>query len=137
MPDNPTAFGDVEALLTNETDPVEVPDAVGVNVIVNPELWPDAIVFGNVIPLKENHVPFRLADEIVMSVELAVKVPLRDLLCPVFTLPKLRVEGLAVSCPAATPVPESTIDKVGFDASDTSVRLPLDAPPVCGLYVTV
>lgn len=137
MPDNPTAFGELEALLTNDTDPSDVPEAVGVKVIANPALWPAAIVFGNVIPLKENHVPVRFADEIVMSVELAVRDPLKDLLCPVFTFPKLRVDGFAESCPAATPVPESTIDKVEFDASDTTVRLPLDAPLVCGPYVIV
>lgn len=53
-------------------------------------------------------------------------------------LPKPRLVGLDPSAPAtATPVPLSGIERVGLDASDVIVTLPIAVPAVCGAKVTV
>ena len=56
---------------------------------------------------------------------------------PTVTLPKLRLVGLADSAPAATPVPESGIVRVGFDAFELIVTVPLAPPAEVGVNVTL
>jgi hypothetical protein len=56
---------------------------------------------------------------------------------PVCTLAKLTVEGLAVSDPAVTPVPESPTARDEFDALLTRARLPLAAPLAWGANATL
>ena len=62
-----------------------------------------------------------------------VSVTLCELLLPTFTLPKLRLEGLAVNCTeAATPVPLNAIVPGELDALLTSEMLPVTLPADCG-----
>lgn len=56
---------------------------------------------------------------------------------PVCTLPKLRLDGLEASAPGAVPVPESGILRVGLDAVELIVRLPLALPVDGGAKVTL
>ena len=56
---------------------------------------------------------------------------------PTCTLPKLRLEAVAVSDPGVTPDPESGTVKVGFDALLVMERLPLADPPDDGVNVTL
>ena len=58
-------------------------------------------------------------------------------LLPTCTLPKLRLVAVAVSDPGVTPVPESGMPRVGFDALLVMERLPEDEPPVVGVKVTL
>ena len=58
-------------------------------------------------------------------------------LLPTCTLPKLRLEAVAVSDPGVTPDPESGTVNVGFDALLAMERLPLADPPVVGAKVTL
>ena len=54
------------------------------------------------------------------------------------TLPKLRLVGFALSCPtAAVPEPETGTLSVALDASDVTVRVPLDVPVVVGANSTL
>ena len=66
-----------------------------------------------------------------------VMVSDRDCLFPTVTVPKLRLVGLAPSVPAVTPVPDNGIVKVGFEALDVIVRLPLAPPAEDGENETV
>jgi len=66
-----------------------------------------------------------------------VTVSERDLLFPTVTLPKLRLAGLAPSVPGVTPVPDSGMVRVGFDAFDVRVTLPLALPADDGANETV
>jgi hypothetical protein len=66
-----------------------------------------------------------------------VKVSESVWLLPTCTLPKLRLVAVAVSDPGVTPVPESGILNVGFDALLVTERLPLADPPVVGVKVTL
>jgi len=66
-----------------------------------------------------------------------VTVSERDLLFPTVTLPKLRLPGLAPRVPVATPAPDKGIVRVGFDALDAMVMLPLALPADDGLKKTV
>ena len=56
---------------------------------------------------------------------------------PTCTLPKLRLEAVAVSDPGVTPDPERGTVSVGFDALLVMERLPLADPPVVGAKVTL
>ena len=56
---------------------------------------------------------------------------------PTVTLPKLRLEGLEPSAPGATPVADSGVVKVGFDAVEVTVMLPLTLPAAAGVNLTV
>ena len=56
---------------------------------------------------------------------------------PTCTLPKLRLVAVAVSDPGVTPVPESGMPNVGFDALLLIERLPEADPPVVGVKVTL
>jgi len=60
-----------------------------------------------------------------------------DCLFPTVTLPKLRLVGLAPSVPGVTPLPESGIVSVGFDALDVRVRFPLAPPADDGVNETL
>ena len=94
-------------------------------------------VAGVVIPLKLNPVPVIAACEIVTLVP-PLFVTVTEAVCcdPTVTLPNASLAGLLVSCPAATPAPESGIVSVGFGAFEVRVTLPLTAPAVCGANVT-
>ncbi len=66
-----------------------------------------------------------------------VTVSDRVCLLPTVTLPKLRLVGLAPSEPGVTPVPDNGMVRVGFDASDEIVTLPLALPADNGANATV
>ena len=53
------------------------------------------------------------------------------------TLPKVRLVGFAPRVPAVTPVPDNGIVKVGFDAFDVTVTLPLTTPAEAGVNETL
>lgn len=58
-------------------------------------------------------------------------------LFPTVTLPKLRLVGLAAKVPGVTPVPESGILRVGFDAFEAIVTVPVTSPAAVGLNTTL
>ena len=66
-----------------------------------------------------------------------VTVSDRDCLFPTVTLPKLRLVGLAPSVPGVTPLPDKGMVRLGFDALDVRVRLPLALPADDGVNDTL
>ena len=66
-----------------------------------------------------------------------VMVSESDLVLPTFTLPKLRLVGFALRSPAATPVPDTAMVKLGFEASEVMVIVPFAFPLDFGANVTV
>lgn len=60
-----------------------------------------------------------------------------DCLLPTVTLPKLRLVGFDPSVPGATPVPDNEMVRVGFEAFEETVTLPLALPAEGGVNVTV
>ena len=56
---------------------------------------------------------------------------------PSCTLPKPRLVGFELSDPGAVPVPESGMVRVGLDAVEVMVMLPLALVADCGVKVTV
>jgi len=56
---------------------------------------------------------------------------------PITTLPKSRLVGFALKAPGATPVPDTLMVKLGFEASDVIVTVPLALPLAFGANVTV
>lgn len=119
-----------EASLTNEIFPVTVPLTCGAKVILKVVLWPLAIVIGKEIPLTENPVPFHDAEETVTLEFFAVNFPVRVLLLPTATLPKLTVAGDTVSCAdvVVVPVPLNPTLKLGLVASDVTAKVPVTEP---------
>jgi len=91
--------GEPGALLVSKTDPVTLPEAVGVKTALNVELFPALIVNGVVMPLRLNPAPETWACEMVtMAVPVFVKLIVWELLLPTVTLPKGALVGFAPSC---------------------------------------
>lgn len=66
-----------------------------------------------------------------------VTVSDKDCGLPICTLPKLRLVGLDDNAPGAVPVPESGMLRVGLDAVEVMVTLPLGLPADRGAKVTL
>jgi hypothetical protein len=66
-----------------------------------------------------------------------VTVSARDLLLPTVTLPKLRLLGFDPRDPSASPVPANEIVRVGLEAFEVTVTLPLALVADAGVNVTV
>ncbi len=96
------------------------------------------MVTGSDNPPTLNTELFVLAALTVTLAPLAVKLPEAVPLVPTTTLPNPRVAGATLSWPlAVVPVPDIAIDKVGFDAVDVIVILPLTAPDDVGANVAL
>jgi hypothetical protein len=81
---------------------------------------------------------FELAAVTVTFVPLAVRLPDAVPLVPTTTLLRLRVVGVTVSCPVvAVPVPDSGIVRVGLEAVEVMVTLPVTLAADAGVNVTV
>ena len=128
-----------EAFDVTVTVPVNVPVDVGANFTVKVVLCPDVNVTGGVIPEMLNPVPDAPTAEIVAlapPVFLIVSVWLE--LCPTVMFVKVKLVGDAVStAAAATAVPVKGIAKLGFEASDVTVTVPLNVPAEVGANFTV
>lgn len=121
-----------EPLLMIARLPLTLPADDGANTTLKVLLCPAVRVKGKLRPLTLNPAPVAVACEIVtLEPPELVTVSDRVELLPICTLPKLRLEGFAVSDPAATPVPERGRFKVGFEASLRMAMLPVTGP--CGL----
>jgi hypothetical protein len=93
---------------------VAAPDAWGLKVTVEEALWPAGMVTGSERPPMLNAELLELAAVTVTFVPLAVRFADAVPQVPTTTLPKPRVVGVTVSCPAAAvPVPDN-----GMSASD-------------------
>jgi len=66
-----------------------------------------------------------------------VTVSERDCLLPTITLPKPRLVGFEPSAPGVTPVPDNGMARVGFEAFEVIVTLPLTLPADVGVNVTL
>jgi hypothetical protein len=119
------------------TLPLAAPAVVGANFTENVVLCPVVKVTGKVRPLKLKPVPLALAAEMVrVDPPELVRVSERVVLLPSSTLPKARLVGLAVSVPCVTPVPLSEMLKLGFEAVEVTLILPLSAPAEVGAKST-
>jgi hypothetical protein len=118
--------------------PLTLPAATGVNATVKVALWPAASVTGVVIPLRLYPVPLTPTWEIVTLVPpVFVTVSDRDCLLPTVMLPKPRLVGFEPSPPGATPVPDKGMLRVGLEAFEVIVTLPLTLVVEAGVNVIV
>ena len=132
MPVNASTTGVVKALLLKEMLPEAVPLLCGVNVTLTGVLCPAASASGNETPLKLNSGLLVLADETVTLEPLALSVAVKLLFWPTVMLPKSNAAGDNSNWPDAVAVPESAIDKLEFEASETMTILPLAVPEDLG-----
>jgi hypothetical protein len=95
-------------------------------------------VRGAVIPLRLNPAPLAVT-RLILTVLPPELVIVSEAVCwlPTLTLPRAWLDGLPVSCPAATPVPDSGIVSVGFVPFEVRLTLPLAEPVACGAKATV
>ena len=92
--------GDPGALLAMEMLPAALPVEVGANAALKVVLAPAAIVAGVARPLRLKPVPEAVAADIVtLAVPVFFSVMVCELLLPMTTLPKLTLDGVAVSWP--------------------------------------
>lgn len=114
------------------------PDTWGLKVTVNGTLWPEGIIAGSEKPPILNTVLFAVAAVTVTFALLAVRLPEAVALLPITTLPTFKVVGAAVSSPTvAVPSPVRGIVRVGFEALEVMVTLPLRLVADWGANVTV
>lgn len=138
VPVSASLMVEVSALLTNESDPLVVPDTKGLNVTLKEALVPAAIVRGNESPLTLNIELLVLAPVIVTFAPLAVSVPEAVPLVPTTTFPKPKVVGDTVNWPSAVaPAPDNGIVNVGLGAFEVMVMLPLTLPDAVGEKLTL
>ena len=107
---------------------VALPLAWGVNVKVNDAVPPDPTDSGRDGPLRVNSVLLTAAEVTVTVPPVALRVAVRLLLAPTVTLPKVKLLGVTVNWPDATPVPERAIGRVGSDAFEIKTMVPFAAP---------
>lgn len=126
------------ALLDTEMLPVAAPVVVGAKLALKLVLWPAFSVKGKLRPVMLKPVPVAVAAVMVMLVPPEL-VSVSESVCVLFncTLPKLRLDGFAVSAPAASPVPVSGMLSEEFEALEVNATFPLALPPVVGAKVTV
>jgi hypothetical protein len=126
-----------EAFEATVTVPLNVPADVGANFTVNVVLCPGVSVTGGVIPEMLNPVPAAVAAEIVALVPpVFVTVSVWLEFCPTVMFVKVRLVGDAVRVAGATAVPVTGIDKLGFEASDVTVTVPVNVPAEVGANFT-
>lgn len=114
--------------------PLAAPADVGVKIALKVVLCPALIVAGMLGPVKLNPLPLAEAlDTVTLTPPVFVTVTGTDLLLPTVMLPKLTLLGLAVSEPAAKPVPDSEMLSGEFDASEVTPTEPLTAPALDGV----
>src|SRR5947208_2445847 len=114
------------------------PATWGLNVTVKDALWPAGIVAGNENPPTLNTELFELTALTVTVAPLAVKLPEAVPLFPTTAMLRLMVVGWSVSCAAGVvPVPVSGIVRVGFEALESTLTLPLALVADAGVNVTV
>ena len=93
-PETDTIVGELVALLTNDTDPVEFPAAVGAKLIVAVVLAPTATDLGKVIPLTLYPAAVTFAAEILtVAFPALVRVTDRLAVLPTATCPNVTLVG--------------------------------------------
>jgi len=66
-----------------------------------------------------------------------VNVADRGCVPPTVTVPKPRLVGFAARAPAVTAVPDNGMVKLGFEAFEVTVTLPVTDPDIVGANLTV
>lgn len=90
------------------------------------------------MPLKLKPLPVTATFEIDTLVPpVFVSVSESVAVWPTVSLPKLRLDGFGLRVPTVTPVPESATLRVGFEAFDVTVRVPLALPADAGSKETL
>jgi hypothetical protein len=77
-----------------------------------------------------------VAEEMVTSDPVAVRVAGRDLLVPTATVPKFNAPTLEVNRPAGTPVADNAMASLGFDAFESTEIIPVKSPLAPGVQRT-
>ena len=120
------------------TVPLALPPALGSNPMLKDALWPPLSVRGSDNPLMLNPAPLTDEAEIVtLSPPVFVREAANDLEVETWMLPKLKLAGLAVSDPAASPLPLKAMAKSALDALERIFSVPLAEPEAVGSNVTV
>ncbi len=126
------------ALLVNVRVALAPPVVCGLNVTVKGELCPAGMTAGSDNPLMLNCELFELIAVTVTSAPLALRLPEAVPADPTNTLPIPRFAGVTVNCEVAVvPVPETEIVNDGLEPFEVIVTLPLAAPAVCGVKITL
>ena len=136
VPVSVSATVGVDALLTKFRLADVEPLSCGVKLTPYDTLCPALSVSGSVRPLSANSGVVEAAELIVTLDPMAVTLPVFVAVCPTITLPKSILAGLTDSCPGALADPDRLIPRLGLDASEVSVKVPVEVPLAVGAKVT-
>src|SRR6266436_9980555 len=95
------------------------------------------MVRGRDSPVRWNSGLLEAAEEIVTLDPVAVSTSASTLLEPTVTLPKFKALALEVNFPAAAPVPDTAIVRLGVDAFESTTMVPFTLPAACGVKRTL
>lgn len=94
-------------------------------------------MIGGVIPVRVKPDPLTLACETVtLDPPEFVNIPDSDCSPPSVTVPKAKLVGFAVTAPAVAPVPDNGMVRLGFEAFEVTVTLPVTDPEIMGANLT-
>jgi len=131
VPASAIVRGEPEVLLVIDTLPVTAAALVGAKVTVKVVAWLGLSVWGdNLLMLKPVPVMLLAVMETAAVPGFVTVIPI-DALAPIGKLPKLALEGLALSAPPA-PVPLREIPSGEFDASLMTVSVAVSLPSPSG-----
>ena len=95
-------------------------------------------MIGGVIPVRVKPDPLTLACETVtLDPPEFVNIPDSDCSPPSVTVPKAKLVGFAVTAPAVAPVPDNGMVRLGFEAFEVIVTLPVEDPETVGANLMV
>jgi hypothetical protein len=139
VPDNPIDIGEFVALLVIVALPFTAPGEVGSNDTVRVAFWLGVSVKPAGTPEPVKPVPVTIALEIVtFELPVFVSVTIWETVVPSFTLPKVRLELLALSVRVVTePVPVKSIASGEFGALLTREIDPEKLPVAVGVNVAL
>ena len=119
--------------------PLTAVSVVGAKLTLNVTLWAGAMAAGTVIPDAEYPAPLAVSCEtFAVAFPVLVIVTFFDAVVPILTLPKLKVEGVAVSVEeTAVPVPDNAIEVGEFVALLVMEMFPVKFAALCGANCAV
>jgi hypothetical protein len=134
VPETGTVSRELGAVLVMDRLKLALPADFGANTTLNGALCPACRVMGKFRPVKLYPAPLNEACETVtLEPPELLRVAGSVWLLPVWTDPKLTLDGATVSAPGRTAVTASGTARVGLEASELIVRLPLKLPDVGGV----
>lgn len=137
LPVSDSVAREFPALLRKASVAAAAPEDCGEKVTVKGTDCPTGTVRGIEMPLTANSALVVVIEETVTEDLVALRIPFKEALDPVLTLPKFNVAGATVNCPTAVSLPDSAMFSCGLEAFEFTKRVPELVPEMLGANTTL